>query len=143
MSQPVAILNLAAYPDSPEWLAKERTLRTINLLVVAALLGGCATSGTQNEATDTKEVAPLQLWSHHKSLEMPVAACGDKGFNALRTLGFTSVVRNGDYVYGNFGEARAAVKCVEMPKGSFVYFAVASEDKATAEKLRNSISAKM
>jgi hypothetical protein len=123
-------------------VATERPLRTLSVLLACTLLGGCAASGTR-DAADSKKVTPLQLWSHHKSLDMSASACGDKGLNILTTLSFTDVVRKDNYVYGVFGESRAAVKCVEMPKGSFVYFAVASRDKETAEQLRNAISAKM
>jgi hypothetical protein len=121
-------------------MTTERPLRTISVLVVAALLGGCAASGTREPEADSG--APLELWSDHKSLEVPVAVCGEKGFNVLTALGFSNVVRNGDFSYGNMDENRAAVKCVQMPQGSFVYFAVASRDRATAEKLRNSIARK-
>lgn len=60
----------------------------------------------------------------------------------LHALGFSGVVRNGNFSYGNFDESRAAVKCVDMSQGSFVYFAVASPKKEKAEDLRNRISAK-
>lgn len=106
---------------------------------MATLLSGCAASGTQ-DSEQPQEITPLHLWSHHKSLELPVSACGDRAFNVLRTLGFSNVVRNDNYSYGNFAGSRAAVKCVEMPKGSFVYFAVASTEKLAAEDLRNRIS---
>lgn len=102
------------------------------------LLGGCAASGTRDDAE--LRGTPLQLWSDHKSLQVPVAVCAEKGLNILNELGFSNVVRNGNFSYGNLGESKAAVKCVEMPRGSFVYFAVASRDKETAEKIRNSIA---
>jgi hypothetical protein len=76
-------------------------------------------------------------------LEIPVAACGEKASITLTALGFSNVVRNGDYSYGNYQGSRAAVKCVPMPKGSFVYFAVASASKEAAEELRNRISWKL
>jgi hypothetical protein len=123
-------------------VATERPLRTISVLLVSTvstLLGGCAASGTQDD-TQANSVIPLQLWSDHKALEVPVAVCGEKGFNVLTALGYSNVVRNGNFSYGHIGENRAAVKCVEMPKGSFVYFAVASRDKETAENLRNAIA---
>jgi hypothetical protein len=122
-------------------VAKECPLRAIAVLVVSALFTGCAASGARNQV-ESKEPTPLQLWSHHKSLDQSVAACGERAYNALKALGFSSVVRNGDYSYGNFEGSRAAVKCVEMPKGSFVYFAVASTERAAAEELRNRISNK-
>ena len=117
-------------------------MRTIALLAASVLFAGCAASGAKDQA-ESKETTPLQLWSHHKWLELPVAACAEKGFKALTESGFSNIVRNGDYSYGNYQESRAAVKCVEMPKGSFVYFAVASTTKDAAEELRNRISAKM
>ena len=107
-------------------------------MVAATLLGGCVVTGTQ-DAPIANSGAPLELWSDHKSLEVPVTVCGEKAFNVLTALGYSGVVRNGNFSYGNIGENRAAVKCVEMPRGSFVYFAVASRDKETAEKLRNAI----
>lgn len=110
--------------------------------MVSVLFAGCAASGARDQA-EPKQNAPLELWSHHKWLEVPVAACGEKGFNVLKALGFSNVVRNGDYSYGNYQGSRAAVKCVEMPKGSFVYFAVASASRDAAEQLRNRISAKL
>lgn len=92
------------------------------------------------QARERRPSIPLQLWSDHKSLDPPVAVCGEKAYNVLNALGFSGVVRNGNYSYGNFDESRAALKCVEMPKGSFVYFAVASRDKEPAEELRDRIA---
>ena len=40
-------------------------------------------------------------------------------------------------------ENRAAVKCVEMGEGSFVYFAVSGPQKETVERLRNQIAQKL
>jgi len=117
-------------------------LRTISLVFVLAMTSGCAGPGVQEDAAEPRESTPPQLWSHHKSLQVPVAECAKKGFDALTELGFSGVVRNGNYSYGNFNESRAAVKCVEMPTGSFVYFAVASAKKEAAEDLRNRISRK-
>lgn len=117
-------------------------MRTLSLVAISVLLGGCAASGEREEAAP-KQTAPLELWSHHKLLQEPVAACGDKAVSALKSLGFANVVRNGDYAYGNYQGSRAAVKCVEMPEGSFVYFAVASTTREAAEKLRNQISTKL
>lgn len=121
---------------------KENQLRAGIWLVVTAMISGCASSGVQNGAAERPESSPPELWSHHKALDVPVAVCGEKAFNVLTALGFSSVVRNGDYSYGNFDDSRAAVKCVEMPRGSFVYFAVASPKKERAQELRDRISAK-
>jgi hypothetical protein len=119
---------------------KEHQLRTITVLIVSTLLGGCVVSDVRNDAAERPSGTPPQLWSDHKSLDVPVEVCGEKGYNVLNALGFSNVVRNGNYSYGNFDESRAAVKCVAMPTGSFVYFAVASADKAKAEELRNRIA---
>lgn len=115
-------------------------MRTITVVLALAMTSGCAASRVQDGAAERRESTPLQLWSDHKSLEVPVGVCGEKAFNVLTALGFSGVVRNGNYSYGNLDESRAAVKCVEMPKGSFVYFAVASSKKETAEELRNRIA---
>lgn len=58
------------------------------------------------------------------------------GYRALLALGFSSVVQNGDYSYGNFLANRAAVKCVANDKGSFVYVAIPGQQKDLVEKLR-------
>lgn len=115
-------------------------LRTISRILVLAMTGGCAVPRVQNGVAEDQKSTPLQLWSGHESLEIPIEVCGDKAFNVLTALGFSSVVRNGNFAYGNFDESRAAVKCVDLPNGSFVYFAVASAKQETAEDLRNRIA---
>lgn len=110
------------------------------ILLVLITLGGCAAPGVQDAPTERRQSDPPQLWSDHKSLDVPVGSCAERAFNVLTALGFSGVVRNGNYSYGNLDESRAAVKCVEMPKGSFVYFAVASPKKEKAEELRNRIA---
>lgn len=85
---------------------------------------------------------PPQLWSHHKQMKISAEACSAKGHRALKVLGFASVVKNGNYVYGNYLGNRAAVKCASLDKGSFLYLAVAGPDKDIVEKLRNEISKK-
>ncbi|MDO6441160.1 MULTISPECIES: hypothetical protein [unclassified Marinobacter] len=85
--------------------------------------------------------SPPNLWSHHEVLNVSAAVCAQRGVAALDSLSFSSVVRNGTYVYGNSGANRAAVKCVEMDNGgSFLYLAVAGRDKDSVEKLRNEIA---
>jgi hypothetical protein len=115
-------------------------MRTTILLIVLAMMAGCAAPGMQNSANRRQQSTVLQLWSDHKSLDVPVGLCGEMAAGALTALGFSNVARNGFYAYGNFEDSRAAVKCVEMPEGSFVYFAVASPRKGTAEELRNRIA---
>lgn len=104
-------------------------------------LTGCASSSSLIPELPISK--PPQLWSHHKQMNIPANACAFKGYNALKSLGFSSVVRNGNYVYGNYHSNRAAVKCVSSGKGSFLYLAVAGPDKETVEELRNEISWKM
>lgn len=87
--------------------------------------------------------SPPQLWSDHKRLNIPLRACGDLAFNVLNDLGYSNVIRNGNYSYGNFEENRAAVKCVEIAEGSFVYFSVAGPQKDVVERLRNQIAGKL
>ena len=74
---------------------------------------------------------------------MDVSLCALKGLSALKSLGFTSVVQNKNFVYGNFHDNRAAVKCVPKGDASFVYLAVAGPDKAIVERLRNELSWKI
>jgi len=92
--------------------------------------------------TVEKEYTP-QLWSHHQELNESPAACAEKGVNILNMLGFTSVVKSGNYVYGNHSQNRAAIKCVTAYKKTFVYLAVAGADVKLVEKLRNQISWKL
>lgn len=92
--------------------------------------------------TVEKEYTP-QLWSHHKVVKESPALCAVKGVSILNSLGFKSVVKNGNYVYGNFSNNRAAIKCVTVDKQTFVYAAVAGADVKTVEKLRNEIAWKL
>jgi hypothetical protein len=123
-------------------------------LALVILLAGCASSTkepvepqvitktTTKFVTVSKEYTP-QLWSHHELLKGSPETCANKGVNILRELGFKSVVKNGHYVYGNFSNNRAAIKCVEMNDSTFVYTAVAGADVKLVEKLRNEIAWKL
>lgn len=117
-------------------------MRTICLaIIVTTLTSGCATSGANHDsAAALSRGTPPELWSHHKLLNIPVGVCADRGFNVLNALGYSNVVKNGDFSYGNFDGNRAAVKCIETTGGSFVYFAVAGSQRETVERLRNEIS---
>lgn len=112
------------------------------------LTAGCSMFGGANEepipASVTREGSvPPQLWSGHKELELSLAVCSDRAFNTLQALGYTEVVKNGDFAYGNFNGNRAAVKCVAGSGKSFVYFAVAGPDRDVVEKLRNDIARRL
>jgi hypothetical protein len=95
-------------------------------------------SGVENN----KNSVP-QLWSHHKQLNISASQCASNGQLILERLGFSSIVKNENYIYGNFNGNRAVIKCVEMSEKSFVYTAVAGADVALVEKLRNEISWKL
>jgi hypothetical protein len=121
-------------------------VRTISLaILVTVMTSACATSGADRKSTMAAagEGAPPQLWSDHKQLKIPVGVCADRAFNVLNALGYSQVVKNGNYSYGNLNESRAAVKCVESAEGSFVYFAVAGSQRDTVERLRNQIAQKL
>lgn len=115
-------------------------------------LSGCATSPDRaSKSTDIvetrivtvkKEYIP-QVWSHHKLLKETPELCAVKGASILKSLGFKSIVTNNNYVYGNFSNNRAAIKCVKLSKQTFVYAIVAGEDVKIVEKLRNEISWKL
>ncbi len=108
---------------------------------ILLFLSGCAVKGKSVLIVASKK--PPQLWSHHKKLNISVTSCALKGYSALKSLGFTSVVQNGNYSYGNFHDNRAAVKCVANNKGSFLYLMVAGPEQEIVEKLRNQLAWKM
>jgi len=123
-------------------------------LAVLTLLAGCASSPeepvepqvitktTTKFISVAKEYTP-QLWSHHQFIEGSPEFCASKGVTILNSLGFKSVVKNGHYVYGNFSNNRAAIKCVKVNTQTFVYMAVAGADVSTVENLRNEIAWKL
>jgi hypothetical protein len=84
-----------------------------------------------------------QLWSHHKLLEISADECSNNALSILNTLGFKSVVKNEQYVYGNLNGNRATIKCVGIANNSFVYTAVAGANVTLVEKLRNEIAWKL
>tara|TARA_R110002153_G_scaffold124543_12_gene271053 strand:- start:2195 stop:2638 length:444 start_codon:yes stop_codon:yes gene_type:complete len=130
---------------------KERSIKSLAIVFLIALSGCSSTSKNNNPTvtkketqyiTVTKEYTP-QLWSHHKLLKETPELCATKGVSILNSLGFKSVVKNGNYVYGNFNNNRAAIKCIKINEQSFVYMAVAGPDPKLVEKLRNEISWKL
>ena len=118
------IITLSGCASSPEKIPEEKVITKTKLVTVK------------------KEYTP-QLWSHHKALKETPEICAVKGVSILNSLGFKSVVKNGNYVYGNFSNNRAAIKCVKVNKQTFVYTAVAGADVKLVEKLRNEISWKL
>jgi len=98
---------------------------------------------TKTEYITVQKKYTPQLWSHHKLLKETPELCADKAYSILDSLGFKSVVKNGNFVYGNFSNNRAAIKCVSFKKLTFVYAAVAGADVKLVEKLRNEIAKKL
>ncbi|MDP5191309.1 hypothetical protein, partial [Rheinheimera baltica] len=92
-----------------------------------------------NKTTYTSQPYTPKLWSGHKVLTLSAEQCAVKGKAVLETMQFGSVVQNGNYVYGNYLQNRAAIKCVALDQGSFVYVAVAGQQKKAVEELRNEI----
>jgi hypothetical protein len=109
-------------------------------IVIALITSACATTTNVNLDSAQASGKSPELWSDHKALPMPVGACGDQAFKTLNALGYTGVVRNGNYSYGNLNGNRAAVKCVDTGGNSFVYFAVAGPQRTKVEELRNAIA---
>ena len=132
-------------------LNKESSIKYLTLAFIITL-SGCASSPEKTPeskvvpktklVTVKKEYTP-QIWSHHKLLKETPELCAVKGVSILKSLGFKSVVQNGNYVYGNFSNNRAAIKCVKVDKQTFVYTAVAGADVKVVEELRNEISWKL
>jgi hypothetical protein len=133
--------DTAQYGRSP---GQELSLKAAFLaIVVAAVTSGCASTTTVNVDSNTAPAgAAPELWSDHKALPMPVGACADQAFKTLTALGYTGVVRNGNFSYGTLNGNRAAVKCVATGGSSFVYFAVAGPQRTKVEELRNAIAYK-
>ena len=127
------------------------------LLTCVLLLSACATKPAAPEPEEqevTISPAPAkilsktvytgqpytpQLWSGHKVLTLSAEQCAAKGKAVLDAMQFGSVMQNGNYVYGNHQQNRAAVKCVPLDSGSFLYVAVAGRQKKAVEALRNEI----
>jgi rhodanese-related sulfurtransferase len=72
---------------------------------------------------------------------MDSGVCRKKATGILKALGFSNLVTSlhGDYVYGNYVGNRAAVKCVPLDEGTFLYASVAGPDVKEVERLRNEI----
>ena len=127
------------------------------LLTCVLLLSACATKQAVPEPEEQKvTISPApakilsktvytgqpytpQLWSGHKVLTLSAEQCAAKGKAVLDAMQFGSVMQNGNYVYGNHQQNRAAVKCVPLDSGSFLYVAVAGRQKKAVEALRNEI----
>lgn len=107
-------------------------------LIVLLVLGGCTSNKEIKTVTIQKEFAP-HIWSDHKVFEGSLEMCSSKGKAILESLGFLHVVKNGNFIYGNFSSNRAVVKCVSISESTFVYAAVAGPKVKLVEKLRNEI----
>lgn len=116
---------------------KEDKMKFLGVFL-AVFMTACASNKEIQTVALTKEFPP-QLWSDHKLLQASPDLCAIKGESILKSLGFSNVVKNGTYVYGNFSSSRAAIKCVSVPEGSFVYAAVAGPEVEVVRRLRNEI----
>jgi len=88
--------------------------------------------------TIEKAVIP-QVWSDHKILNISEEICAQKGVDILTALGFERIVMSGSYVYGNYINNRAAIKCTRVENKTFVYAVVAGPKVKIVERLRNEI----
>ncbi len=107
-------------------------------LITLLLLSGCASNKEIKPITIQKEFAP-HIWSDHKIFEGTIEMCASKASAILNSLGFLHVVKNGYFVYGNFSNNRAVIKCVSISESTFFYAAVAGPKVQLVEKLRNEI----
>lgn len=84
---------------------------------------------------------PPQIWSDHKELAYSESICAKKGIEILGSLGFSEIIKSshGNYIYGNFSNNRAAIKCVTVQNQTFAYVIVAGAKSVVVEKLRNEI----
>jgi hypothetical protein len=99
-------------------------------------------TNTESGNATEKPYTP-QLWSHHKKLDISPELCAMKGVNILNSLGFISVIKNTNYVYGNYNHNSATIKCVGFDDYTIVYSAVAGKDVKQVDLLRNQISSKL
>ena len=135
----------------PDVMCKALLLTSVLLLSACATRPGAPEPEEQKVATSPAPAKILsktvytgqpytpQLWSGHKVLTLSAEQCAAKGKVVLETMQFGSVMQNGNYVYGNHQQNRAAVKCVPLDNGSFLYVAVAGRQKKAVEALRNEI----
>jgi len=114
--------------------------------VFLILLGGCASNAPKETSQEKKfEVRTVQkeftphIWSDHKILKVSTEVCAQKSTEILESLGFNQIVKNRSYVYGNYSNNRAVIKCTTVGESTFVYAAVAGPKVEIVEKLRNEI----
>lgn len=115
-------------------------------VVFLILLCGCASNAAKETHQEKEiEVRTIQkeftphIWSDHKILKVSTEICADKGTEILASLGFNKIVKNGSYVYGNYANNRAVIKCTSVGESTFVYAAVAGPKVKVVENLRNEI----
>ena len=91
------------------------------------------------EVVTIEKEKPPQIWSDHKIIKMSAETCANKGIEILTSLGFSQIIKNSTYVYGNYINNRAAIKCTSIEHNTFVYAVVAGPNVKTVERLRNEI----
>ncbi len=119
-------------------------MKLFAFLVFFLVISGCASNTPVQEPVEVvtlQKEFPPQVWSDHKELNISESACAEKGMQILNSLGFIQVVKSshGEYIYGNYSNNRAVIKCVSVNGQTLVYSIVAGPKKAIVEKLRNEI----
>ena len=128
---------------------KEIKVRIIFISLFIFLTGCSSISRVDSTSTDNidkkieivaieKEKIP-QVWSDHKILDISKEVCAQKAVDILTSLGFERIVKNNTYVYGNYINNRAAIKCTPVNNHTFVYAVVAGPKVKVVERLRNEI----
>ena len=119
-------------------------MKLFKLMLALLVISGCASNSqvqNQTEVVTLQKEFPPQIWSDHRELDISASACSEKGIQILNSLGFVQVVRSSydEYIYGNYSNNRAAIKCISINNQTLVYSIVAGPKKAVVERLRNEI----
>lgn len=119
-------------------------MKLFTFAMVLLFLSGCASNSQVQKSTEVvtlQKEFPPQIWSDHRELNISDSACAEKGIQILNSLSFTQVVKSshGEYIYGNYSNNRAAIKCISINNQTLVYSIVAGPKKAVVERLRNEI----
>ena len=119
-------------------------MKLFTFAMVLLVVSGCASNSQVQKSTEVvtlQKEFPPQIWSDHRELNISESACAEKGIQILNSLGFIQVVKSshGEYIYGNYSNNRAAIKCISINNQTLVYSIVAGPKKAIVERLRNEI----
>ncbi|WP_339142794.1 hypothetical protein [Pseudoalteromonas galatheae] len=116
---------------------------------ILMIVSGCAINQPRSidqepsisEVVTIQKEFPPQIWSDHKLLDISESKCANKSMEILSSLGFVGVVKSshGEFVYENYSNNRAAIKCTRIEGKTFVYAVVAGPKVEVVQKLRNEI----